>query len=77
MAVNIHASGTTDGTIEFDRPVGYLNVFVGSGVTFSLSLDLGENYITLPAGFHNFPIGPVSEVQVQANGAWQLVATQA
>lgn len=77
MAANIFAGGTTDGTIEFDRAVAHLNVFVASGVTFSISLDSGANYLSLPAGFHSFPIGPVFEARVQSTGAWQLIAVQA
>ncbi len=76
MASNYFASGTADQTVEFERPVGHLNIFVDSGVTFSFSLDT-VNYMELPAGFHSFPVGRVSEVRVSASGAWQLIGIQA
>ena len=76
MASNTFAGGTTDDTIIFDKPVDYLNIFVGTGVTFALSLDKGNNFISLPAGFHSFRISAIKEVQVEANGAWQLIGVQ-
>ena len=77
MAANTFASGTADGTVTFDKAVDYLNVFVGTGVAFSLSLDKGTNFITLPSGFHSFRIGSVKEVRIQSDGAWQLIGVQA
>ncbi len=77
MAANTYAGGATDGTVEFDKPVNHLNVFVDTGVTLSISLDKGTNFLSLPAGFHSFRIGPVKEVQVSADGAWQLIGVQA
>ena len=77
MAANTFASGTTDETVVFPRAVNYLNVFVAASVTFSLSVDKGENFISLPAGFHSFFVGPITEVQVQSTGAWQLIGVQA
>ena len=77
MAANTFASGTTDSTVSFDKPVDYLNVYVASGVTFAISLDRGENFMTLPEGFHSFRIGPVREVQIEADGNWDLIGVQA
>jgi hypothetical protein len=77
MAANVFASGSASDTITFDKAVNYLNVFVDSGVTFSLSLDKGANFITLPSGFHSFVIGSVKEVRVQSDGVWQLIGVQA
>jgi hypothetical protein len=77
MAANTHAGSTSDDTVIFDKPINYLNVFVASGVTFSLSLDKGINYITLPAGFHSFRVGTVAEIRVQSDGAWQMIGVQA
>ncbi len=76
MAANTSFSGTSDKTMEFDRPVNYLLVSVASGVTFSLSLDKVV-YMTLPTGFYSFSVGPTTEVRVQASGAWQLTGVQA
>jgi len=76
MAANYFSSGTTDKTITFNKAVSYLNIFVGSGVTFSFSLDT-INYMTLPAGFHSFPVGLIKEVRVTSSGAWQLIGVQA
>ncbi len=77
MASNTFAGGTTDETVVFDKPINYLNIFVGTGVTFAVSLDKGENFLSLPVGFHSFFIGHVKEVQVQSSGAWQLIGVQA
>jgi hypothetical protein len=77
MSSNTHASGSVDGTVIFDRAVDHLNVFVDTGVTFSISLDFGENFLTLPAGFHSFRVGLLKEVYIQADGDWQLIAVQA
>jgi hypothetical protein len=77
MSANTFASGTADGTVEFDKPVNYLNVFVATGVTLSISLDKGTNFMSLPAGFHSFRVGLVSEVQISANGEWELIGVQA
>lgn len=76
MASNTCSSGTADKTITFSRPVGHLNISVATGVTFLFSIDLGVTFITLPVGFHSFPVGQVTEVQIKANGAWQLVGVQ-
>ncbi|GAF93977.1 unnamed protein product [marine sediment metagenome] len=77
MAANTFANGASDGTVIFDKPVAHLNVFIASGVTFAISLDKGMNYLSMPAGFHSFRIGHISEVRVQANGVWELIGVQA
>lgn len=77
MAANTFANGTSDGTVTFDKPIDHLNVYVASGVTFSLSLDKGENFMSLPAGFHSFRIGAVKEVRVQSDGEWEMIGVQA
>lgn len=77
MAANTFASGAVDGTVIFDKPVNHLNVFVAAGVTLAISLDKGENFMSLPAGFHSFRIGPVLEVQIQSDGEWDLIGVQA
>ena len=76
MANNYFASGSADYTVGFERPVGYLNVFVSASTTFSISVD-GSNYMTLPSGFHTFPVGLLYTVYVQANGAWQIIGVAA
>jgi len=75
MAANTSFSGTTDATIEFDRPVDHLNIGIEAGVTFSFSLD-GTNYVPVSVGFHSIRIGPTSTVYVSADGAWGLVGVQ-
>lgn len=77
MASNTFAGGVGDDTITFSKPVDHLNVYVATGVTFAISVDKGTNFMSLPAGFHSFRIGPVSEVQVQADGEWELIGVQA
>ena len=77
MPANIVTSGTGDDTIVYDKPVGYLSIFVASGVTFEFSLDKGTTYITLPDGFHSFPIGSVTEIHIAADGEWQILAVRA
>lgn len=79
MAANIYASNsdTPNGEINFLRAVDYLNVYVATGVTFSLSLDEGEHYLTLPPGFNSFKIGPTKKILVSSTGVWELIAVQA
>jgi len=77
MAANTFGGAAANGTVEFDKPVDHLNVFVASGVTCSISLDKGNNYITIPAGFHSFRVGLITDVWVLADGAWQLIGVQA
>lgn len=77
MAANTFANGTSDGTVTFDKPVSHLNVYVATGVTFAISLDKGTNYLSMPAGFHSFKVGPINEVRIQADGEWELIGVQA
>ena len=76
MSSNTCFSGATDDTVTFSRPIGHLNISVAAGAAFSFSIDLGVTFITLPAGFHSFPVRPVTEVQVKSSGAWQLIGVQ-
>lgn len=76
MAANQSFSGSSDDTIEFARPVNYLNISVESGVTFSFSLD-GSVYLELPSGFHSFSIGATDTVHISSDGAWNLIGVQA
>lgn len=76
MASNYCSRGSGDDTIVYERPVNYLNVFVNTGVTFSISTDNGETYMTIPPGFYSFYIGPVLQIKVQSNGVWQIMAIQ-
>lgn len=75
MAANYFESGSASKDISFPRAVRHLNLFVNTGVTFSISFD-GDNYMTVPAGFSNFPVGPVTNVWISADGDWQLWAVQ-
>ena len=77
MASNYFGGGSSGDTVVFDRPVNHLNIFVGVGVTFSFSLDAGVNYTTLPAGFHSFRVGVISDVIVSSTGDWSLIGVQA
>lgn len=76
MTSNSMAQGTGDSTVEFDRPVNHVNFSIASGVSFSFSVDDGITFITLAAGFHGVPIGTYKEIQIRADGAWQLIAIQ-
>jgi hypothetical protein len=73
---NFHANGTGDSTVVFGKAVCCLNVYVATGVTFAVSLDNGQHFMGLPAGFHSFPVSPVLSVMVQANGIWAMVGVQ-
>jgi len=78
MAANTFAGGTGDAVVTFDKPVDHLNVYVATGVTFAISLDKGENFLTLPDDWlHSFKVGPIKEVHIQADGIWQLIGVQA
>jgi hypothetical protein len=76
MPANVFANGSADDTVVFDKPIGHLNVSVSSGTTFAISVDR-ENYLSLPEGFHSFPVGAITEVRIQSDGDWQLIAVQA
>lgn len=79
MAANQHIDGyiVTNQIFEFNRAAGHLNIFVGSGVTFSISFDGGVNFLTVPAGLTQTPIGPVNNVIITSSGTWQIVGSQA
>lgn len=81
MASNTFASGSSDATIVFDRPIAHLLISISAAGTFSFSIDKGQNYMDLPAGgasgqFFSFPVGSITEVRVQADSAWQLIGVQ-
>ena len=79
MASNYHYSSgaVSNEIIEFPRTICHLNIFVGSGVTFELSLDSGVNFIEIPPGFVSMPVGPVSNVMITSSGMFQLIGVQA
>ena len=78
MASNHHisAGAVTDQTYGFPKAIGYLNVFVDSGVSFTISFDGGENFLTVPPGFTTMPVGPVKSVVITSDGAFSLVGVQ-
>lgn len=75
MAANLMYAGTGGEEIDFGRPVGHIIVNVVTS-TISMSFDQGNNYITIPVGFHDFPIGPCTSLNIGGTGSWQLVAVQ-
>ena len=75
MAANIFKSGIDNAELLFDRAVDYINLNVGTSVTFSFSPDDIE-YVTVPSGFYSFRIGATKKIYVQADGAWQIIAVQ-
>jgi hypothetical protein len=77
MPANIHYDGYGSDAIGFDRPVNHLNLYVAAGTDFSFSLDEGNNYVTVPAGFYSIPIGATLRIDISSTGAWSLVAIQA
>ncbi|HEA46222.1 MAG TPA: hypothetical protein ENH99_00375 [Candidatus Pacearchaeota archaeon] len=77
MATNTFYDGIRSDEITFERPVGYLNVFVNAGVTFSFSVDDGVGFMFVPAGFHSFTVNPITRMQIRADGIWQIMAVQA
>ena len=78
MASNQHFSGTGgfEGDLDFGRAIGHILVNVTSA-TITLSFDQGSNAITLPTGFHSFPVGPTTLVRVGGTGSWEIVGIQA
>lgn len=79
MASNHHHAstvGVTDKIYTFPKVVGNLNVFVDSGVSFTISFDGGENFLTVPPGFTTMPVGPVKSVVITSDGAFSLVGVQ-
>jgi len=76
MASNLQFVGDTDDTINTDKPIGHILLHVSTGTTFSLSLDKGQTYMEIPAGFHNFPIGLTTDLRIRADGEWQLTTIQ-
>ena len=76
MSANTSFSGTTDDTLEFERPVNYLNIGVASGVTFSFSID-GSVYIPVPPGLYGISIGATKMIFVSSDGSWGINGVQA
>lgn len=78
MAANIFASNadTPNGVVTFDKPIDYINIYVASGVTCSISFD-GTHYMTVPSGLNSFKVGQTKILYVNATGAWQIIAVQA
>lgn len=76
MAANNTFSGTADGTMEFPRPINYLNINVATGAVLSFSVD-GSNYVSLPVGFHSFRVGTTTTIYISSTGAWQAMGIQA
>jgi hypothetical protein len=79
MAANMHKGfGTvTNKTLTFERAIGHLNVFVASGAELQLSFDGGTSFITIPAGFNSFDVGPTTSMIATSTGAFQLLGVQA
>jgi len=75
--VNVDGYGVTDRTFSFPKPICNLNIFVDTGVTFEISFDGGENFLTVPSGFVTVPVSPVKTVVITSDGAFSLVGTQA
>lgn len=76
MAANKTFSGSGAGDIQFGRPVGHLLVAVTTA-TIDISFDQGDTSITLPVGFHSFPVGNTKEITISGSGGWQIVGIQA
>ena len=79
MAANQHISGGafTAQPFDFSRAVSHLNIFVSTGVVFSISFDGGVNFLTVPAGLTQMPIGPVDTILITSDGTWHIVGSQA
>jgi hypothetical protein len=79
MASNHHHASTvavTDRTYGFPKAVGNLNIFVDAGVSFTISFDGGDNFLTVPPGFTTIPVGPIKSVVITSDGAFSLVGVQ-
>lgn len=78
MASNYHINGgaVTDKDFSFAKPVNNINIFVGSGVTFTISFDGGENFLTIAPGSISMPVGPVKNLVITSDGAWSLLGVQ-
>lgn len=77
MAANHHIEGTTGSGYIFPKPVNHLNIYVASGVTFTISFDNGNNSITVPAGLFSMPVGITTRITVTSTGAYSIVGVQA
>ena len=80
MASNYHHNCTAVVTEElfwFPKPIGHLNIFVDTDVTFEISLDDGENFLTVPPGFNSMPVSPIKSVVITSDGAFSLIGVQA
>ena len=78
MASNYHINDYTveNEVYDFPKPVGNLNIFVDADVTFEISLDGGDNFLTVPPGFVTMPVSPIKSIVVTADGAFSLVGVQ-
>ena len=47
MASNTFATGSTDATVVFPRPINHLLITVFGATSFEFSLDKGEGYIDI------------------------------
>jgi hypothetical protein len=83
MASNHHINGDGYGwavgskEYNFPKPVSYLNIFVDTGVTFTVSFDDGRSFLEVPAGFTSIPVGPVKSIVITADGVFNIVGVQA
>lgn len=76
MASNLTYTGTNSAAINFGRAVGHILFTADTGATLSLSFDNGTTSINIPVGFHSFPVGLITSIDIIGAGTWQLVAIQ-
>ena len=77
MAANYHLAGSVGTGHTFPKPVNHLNIYVDTGVTFTISFDNGTTYITVPVGLYSMPVGIVKNILVTSTGAFSIVGVQA
>ena len=76
MASNIMFSGSGSSGINFERKINLLHISVQDS-SIGISLDGGQNYMTLLIGKHTLSIGIISKALINGSGTCQKIGTHA
>ncbi|GAG23296.1 unnamed protein product [marine sediment metagenome] len=74
MASNISFNGSSPKGIDFGKKVNILHISVQDS-PIGISLDNGQNYMTLPVGKHTLYIGIISKALINGSGTWQVIGS--
>lgn len=73
MPSNETITGTGSDTIVL-KSLPIIEIYASVQVSsMGISLDGGDNFLTLPIGWHRLPIGQVKRIMMQGSGSWQLL----